>query len=61
MSWRLVQTFHKELARLPKAVRGRLEKLAFGNEIKKGNSSKKLFTGKSREDGRLQDVLQKAL
>ena len=37
MNWRIqhTRTFYKELARLPKTVRGRVEKLAFGNEIQK--------------------------
>ena len=36
MNWRIqhTRTFYKELARLPKAVRERVEKLAFGNDIK---------------------------
>ena len=37
MTWRIQHTgtFIKELARLPKEVRERVEKLAFGDEIKK--------------------------
>ena len=36
MNWRIqhTRTFYKELAKLPKAVRERVEKLAFGHEIK---------------------------